>query len=389
MKEKNPGLGMRILAGLMPLTMLVGCATDDDPLSDVTVRDSAGVEIVEYSYEAVHAVPEWMVEAEPEVMIGEVEGDPAYLFSRLNGVARLESGTIVVTDRDTNQVRFFDSDGVHLVSAGGSGNGPGEFRFVTSVHRGWADSVLVEDAVSYSIRQFGPDGGFAGEVTLGSSAGAGRQANLVSIVGMRIGYLGRISSAAEPNQGIIRYDDTYLLFGPDGTLLERLIAVPGAEFETVDLDGRGFVQQTSAGRRSFGDSSGRYGLIGSSDENTLHQFDFETGERRIIRIERGGAAAAPEEASVEPGNPHSNPPVFDEVHGATAGVFWIRLALRDDVEAPRTWLIMDRTGRVNAHIEIPERLEIMDIGPDWVLGIVTDDLDVERVALYRIVTTPS
>lgn len=41
-------------------------------------------------------------------------------------------------------------------------------------------------------------------------------------------------------------------------------------------------------------------------------------------------------------------------------------------------------GVLSVLVSVPAGLEITDIGRDYILGIVRDDLDVEQVRLYRI-----
>jgi hypothetical protein len=46
--------------------------------------------------------------------------------------------------------------------------------------------------------------------------------------------------------------------------------------------------------------------------------------------------------------------------------------------------VFDRDGLLIGRVEGPEGFEITDSGPDYILGVAKDDLDVERVRLYRL-----
>ena len=63
-----------------------------------------------------------------ELEIGELEGEDAYLFSRIASVAADSRGRILVADRGVSEVRVFDPDGLFLFRFGGEGDGPEEFR---------------------------------------------------------------------------------------------------------------------------------------------------------------------------------------------------------------------------------------------------------------------
>lgn len=88
-----------------------------------TVEDSAGIRIVTTA--VTPETPHWRVPSEPELQLGAVEGAPAHLFQRPEFAARLENGTVVVADFGSGQLRYFGTDGAHLTSVGGRGQGPG------------------------------------------------------------------------------------------------------------------------------------------------------------------------------------------------------------------------------------------------------------------------
>ena len=62
-----------------------------------------------------------------EWTIGLLDGPPEYVFGRITDADRDTSGRLYVLDSMNHRLRVFDSAGVHVVSAGREGNGPGEF----------------------------------------------------------------------------------------------------------------------------------------------------------------------------------------------------------------------------------------------------------------------
>lgn len=75
------------------------------------------------------AAQEAVLRGEVELAIGAVlDGDPAYLFDGVRALARDPEGLIYVADSGSRTVRVFDHRGRHVVSFGGRGQGPGEFR---------------------------------------------------------------------------------------------------------------------------------------------------------------------------------------------------------------------------------------------------------------------
>ena len=48
------------------------------------------------------------------------------------------------------------------------------------------------------------------------------------------------------------------------------------------------------------------------------------------------------------------------------------------------WYVFDPSGTWLEIVSMPAHLKPMDIGDDWVLGVHTDDMDVQRVRLYKL-----
>src|SRR5688500_5612796 len=82
----------------------------------ISVRDSAGVTIVENTEAEPAGVARWVVDSTPSVTIGVSMGDSAYELSSVGGVRRLPNGMIVVLNgkgESKFEFRFYDSAGKH------------------------------------------------------------------------------------------------------------------------------------------------------------------------------------------------------------------------------------------------------------------------------------
>ena len=105
----------------------VACFGDSRREPSFAVSDSAGVELVVTQVPVWSSGHRWMLEPTPTLRIGLTEGDDPYLFEDIRGVVLLDDGRIVVADGLSREVRFFDARGTYLLTAGGPGQGPGEF----------------------------------------------------------------------------------------------------------------------------------------------------------------------------------------------------------------------------------------------------------------------
>jgi hypothetical protein len=97
----------------------------------------------------------------PTLRIGALEGDPAYLFGTIIDVDAGADGRIYVLDLQANELRIFDSTGVHLSTSGAAGEGPGEFARASGIEWLPGDTLLVVDGQGRRYSLLTADGAFA------------------------------------------------------------------------------------------------------------------------------------------------------------------------------------------------------------------------------------
>ena len=125
-------------------------ATAGDP-SGLTVRDSAGIEIVENHSPEWSAESSWTIDPEPEIVIGGGEspggaaGDSAGLVWEVSGLARLADGRIAVLSSANGKLFLFEPSGRLSKSIGRKGEGPGEFRRPEHLQYLPGDTLVVWD----------------------------------------------------------------------------------------------------------------------------------------------------------------------------------------------------------------------------------------------------
>ena len=99
-----------------------GCEPSEVPDQAVTVRDSAGVTIVE-SKAPQWSTPDeaWSLSNEPILEIGAISGEPPYLLSNVMGVMRFDDGRVAIANMGDNTIRFYSPDGRFVRSSGPPG----------------------------------------------------------------------------------------------------------------------------------------------------------------------------------------------------------------------------------------------------------------------------
>ena len=136
-----------------------GCGSSARPITS-TSRDSAGITIVESTDPIWGPGDAWSLSPEPTVTIGMIEGPDEYILDRVTSGFRLEDGTVVIADIRALELRFYDGTGTHILTRGGEGAGPGEFRSMGLL---WStgDSLFLFDYGLGRVSAFSTHGEFS------------------------------------------------------------------------------------------------------------------------------------------------------------------------------------------------------------------------------------
>ncbi len=371
--------------------------SDDTPVSAIR-RDSAGITIVESLRPAWGDSAHWRVDAEPLLDLAESgTGDPHNFYS-VRSIGRLSDGSVVVANSGSNEIRKFSSDGRFLASAGGDGQGPGEFTNLQQIER-VGDSILARDIASRVVL-FGPDLEHIRTIRLQGYARG------------HLHYLGDGTLVAQvlmvysERLGLIRDPEALLLFDLEGIRVDSIGSTPGAEtYVTEVLDG-----QPLFGKAALVDTHGGRIYSGASDQMQVEELSPAGDTMRILRIPDFPLTLTPQQVEVErnarlnfplPQGIESLPPPFVEaVEGMpvpetrpayadllvdAAGAIWLRpFRGMSEAAGPEPWLVLSPDGTWLGRVEIPEDFRLMDIGVDEVLGVWTDEMDVPHPQVRRL-----
>ena len=378
----------------------------------VSIRDSAGIEIVENHAPVWDSTDAWTVDPEPDFVLGGLDatGDSAHLIWRVRYAAPLSDGRIVmVAPMGDRKVLVFEPSGRLSAAFGREGEGPGEFHRPMRMQLLPGDTIVVWDQMFSSVAHFGPSGRLLRErrIDLGAVMAAVR------------------TDDQQPGESVH-------LPLPDGSFLIEVMRPdwrPPAERGTIYRRPKGYVRIDPAySAHSFGwwgeyerfswpDRSLPFAVpfpagvttaaggdplsvfITNGDRYEIHQFSL-TGElRRIVR------------RTVDP-VPLSDKDLEEWKDGATsalAGLNWDRweletagrlagrrhaaiIDLRVDPagylwafdHGQREWSIFNAEGRWLGTIPLPD-FAVQWIEEDFILGSWSDlDTGVQSVARYRL-----
>ncbi len=413
---------------LLALPLICACSdgpgTSSPATAAVTLRDSAGITIVENHDSLWTAETRWSIAAEPDLVIGSVDGSVrgtdwgGYLQAITVGER------VVAIDLAASTLRVFDEEGVFLRTIAGRGRGPLELQSITIWNEVAGDSVAVWDAsqrkaVRYSVETGGgqsvatPERGWRdGTMWFVRGFLADGSFVLTDIPNPQAMEPGRRTLTTELHR-----------FSADGEHEALLDSVPHQEGWKVDELVAGPVVFTSEGLAVTSGDDLWFAFPNPSFE--LQKLNTTTGAREritrrmtpaepvseaMIQQARDGQAAVFErfDLPAEMQNPlrrllenqqyaDSLPP-FITFHVAKDGHLWVEPArwndqfdlslLTEDGELPPArpthFIIFDPEGRWLGTLVTRAGFSVTEVGKDYVLGVRVDDLDVPFVERYQI-----
>ena len=362
------------------------------------------------------------MDPEPVLRIGVLEGDEPYQFSGLAGAVRLRDGTVVAADGASNEVRYFDASGRFLAATGGGGEGPGEFASLTSLGPAPGDRVWAYDFGTRRVTWLDGDGRVVRTATLDPEPPALQPIGQFpdgSFLLKQLWGVGR--TAAASGEGPRRDPVAFVRFDTAGSLVDTLAMVPGRELYLREEGGRGVMVTPLVGRNAVGairpEPDGSVEGAGEAAPGAAwratvvlgDQTDFELREHapdgtllRILRIpnrdltltpaehaeilEEYVASAPPERRSGLRASMEAQPvperlPAYGPVASDPRGNLW----LGEWARGPSGhWTVLGADGGWLGDVTLPEGLIVHQVGADWILGVETDEVDVEYVVLYNL-----
>ena len=405
------------LGVIAALTGVLAACSNDHSSSPFLVRDSAGVTIVE-SLEPMWEEDEgWWLSDEPAVTIGQDDGREEYSLFEVRGAVRLPNGRIVVANGGSDQLRYYDSIGVHLYSVGQDGYGPGEFKIMRAMWR-VGDSLVINDRGQDRITVWTADGEYGRTVMLHREPGSGAP-NAVgvffdgSVLGMQ--FVFDRSAISEEGMNFVNPDMVLRRYSPDGVLLDSLGVFFYAELISEMLNRRtdeatgiayGSSVSSSApfGREASWSASGDHVYYGSSQRYEILVMSKSGTLERIVRrlipnepvtasdiqefreefVDEDSRFATWQRRRVEELKYPDTKPAYGTFTVDALGYIWVAEYDSGEEEGVRDWTVFDPEGTMLGIARIPSGGRVYEIGEDYVLGKWLTELDVEQVRMYRL-----
>lgn len=410
----------RIPTALLATLPALACAPDANP--DPQVPDDAGSP----------ASPDtiWHIDPAPTLVLGLLEGPAPHLFSQIRAATRLSTGTVVVLDGASQQLRAFSPDGTHLWTAGGPGEGPGEMRNATHLETLPGDTLQVQDGIA-RIR-FAADGSLVAHERLAHAELRefgqyyASECALPNFVGHHVlacsgGFDARMAPRDEgpwrtetelavlpwtlnsiAHLGVFLNEEAWALPYRIPRLLEQIVVVGavggGLGYASPPMSRKGVFAVGGWPRKlavadGWGDEVRTFDLaadpaIPGTTIRIRHVRRPPTADELAAAWEAvsNRGIGSPENVRERLPAPDSIPNI-DHLVGDNPGAVWVA-SYQADPSVPRLYHVYDPEVGFLARAAMPPGVEVFEIGPDYVLGLTRDDLDVERVVVLSLDRSP-
>ncbi len=372
------------------------------------VRDSAGVRIVEYVGAPEHQAP---FALSPAPVYRHGPGPADYLFGRIWSGALFADGRSAIYDAGNSEIVVLGPDGTAHELLARSGQGPGEIGFLQSMFAVGTDSLLVEDDGNARFTLF-ESGAVARSISLTENRQLSR--SLRALGSDVSGQL--MMSSASYRRG---FPEDWLPGHMVRLDLDALVADTVAAYDWVPFrppDDEPENPFSHAGRVAA--AGGRF-VYGRSDTPEIAWREPDGTVSQVVRWEPDRIYPGEEhwqifEADMRLTLPAMNPQLqTDEaieelIHGALAryrvepdqplplfGAFFGddkgRLWLPEFAVASRrhgypAYAVISPAGEWLGKVYAPSGLRILDVAAGRVLGVLKDEMDVESVVVYELIS---
>ena len=384
------------------LSCLLGCQEDSRPAPSSTVRDSAGVQIVE-NYDGPPASAElWSLTEEPVLEVGAVEGASDYELYRVQSGLILGTRAIAITNGGSQEIRYYEFDGGHLGSHGGRGRGPGEYMGVGGVWRYPGDSLLVWDQALRRASMVTPDRQFARTVDLRGDF-TNHRVGGVFADGTILIIDGRVDD--EPTGDWQQLRSTLTRFAPTGEPLDTIGRFPWFEMKfSLPFRGEGVrlgfdlsAQYAVLGDRVWVGPTKAYELLEFTVDGILARIIRWTGPDRAVMeedkdlyLEDRLARADDDETRRRIRMDHEQRvfadsfPAYSQILVDDQRRLWVQDYRRPGTVGPNRWLIFEAHGAPIATMYTDPSLRPLDVSGGLLLAVVADPLGVEFLRVFEI-----
>jgi len=309
------------------------------------------------------------------------------------GATRLSDGTVVVGDRHGGAVRYFDPVGRQIGSYGRFGEGPGEFGGISWVGQCARDTVLVWDARLNRFTFLDGQGHLLRQVRTPlddhrtpplflacAPGGALAVLRLPADAGMQSPR----STAANARTPLDLLDDSGRIVYEVGEVASGQSQVLGRLTKLAVAPGLLYVGTAESAAVDVYDATGRHlGVVRvGTTRRELSTAHWERAvDERLWLLALPADRAAIREWMLALPRPKYLPP-YSTIVADPAGILWAGLSFPGDTVSVLRGMRPD--GTLVADVVLPAGVSALEVGADYVLGVVEDKTGELHVLVLRL-----
>ena len=349
---------------------------------------------------------------EPLLSIGILEGDPPYELFNVRGAIRLADGGVVAMVQGHYEVRRYGPDGRHLWSVGRAGEGPLEFQLPQLLTKcSTDDAIVVYDNLHYRVSTIDNDGELLDDYRLEFGDRPPYNDITCSSSG-RMAFTRYAERNQRPSEeGAYRWSVDMVYSDGEGEAVRMFrTGVPGADRYLYFQNGVPATEGPRRWGRTLSMATVEEGVwMGTADGYEIELVDW-TGTT-LRRIQWPGPSVEITDAHLDtyrevlyrsyerqgregwrqrfndmwerrlPTLPATFP-TYTDIRIAN-DLVWVR-HFRPPGQTEQNWIAFNDNGTQVISLFLPSRFIVQQIGPDWVLAVITDELDVERLVIHQL-----
>ena len=409
----HPFRNAALVAGLS--LAVASCADAQRTASPPTVSDSAGIRIVSNAWPTNAAAT---LAGTPSLEIGG-GSDPAGDLAFVVDAVRLGGGRIAIAEQSTKSIKIFDARGRFVRAIGRQGGGPGEFSAITRLLLLRGDSIAAYDGLRGVLSVFDTTGKLGRTNRVMSEMGG---LQLVGLLGNGTMIMTRGYNPVFARTSRLERDPiTYVSTSPGSASVDTIMTVPGSDvflFAGPDYSSR---TPLPFGRVSLALVQDDRIIVAPGDRWQIEVRTPAGALREIHRVRRDPTQVTREDIArfkaseierMRGSRPQATggggggtdiaarmqaqrtkvleaipyPATFapyDSLLAGDAKEVWVR-AGGTPAGQPQSWVVLSPSGAATGTVTIPAGMRLLEVGRDYVIGVRTDEDDVERVGIFPL-----
>lgn len=348
--------------------------------------------------------------ARPAMVLG--QEDSGTTFDNVSAAVQLSDGRVIVADGGLRaRLSLFAAEGQYITNLGSTGDGPGEFRWITSVQAGPGDSVFVFDAAAQRLTVLSGEGQVARTATLRVAAGVTGSDGLSGVARLDGGvWVGRGMESVVPGSPGALMRDTVVVGLLDGKLgdLRPLVHLPGRMTTTTLLSGSPVLRVPPFSPEVSVATWGNCTFVSPGDVSSVMVFGasgemvgrFEgPGTRRAVRDEHLAQRLAQDVSTygkdqeevlrrVLYAEAHpTHLPYYHRLLVDHLGHLWMQ-EYAPPFGVGRRWFVVSQSGQSLGEVLMPKDIALFAVTEEGVLGRTTGDFGEHLVEVWSWSESP-